>query len=203
VLSLSDQQLVTGLALLIAAFHLDSQGKISIYHFTFVNDLVLLGSNVHFSSLIVLRKWVRTSSEENGGEDGNLPKSLLERRSPVALWRALCMLVTLVLLLRWRQRRLSRVEYEDSPGACPSRCIQADKPNALEVYVMIFIASGFTNAILYTLSMDEAVRSWLLRHRGAIATAEGTLSGVLGGAIVLTLKRVLLFFFELLWSVRL
>ncbi len=54
VLTLSDQQLLTGLAVLIAAFW--THCSISVYHFALVNDLAWFSSNVHLVTLSVLRR---------------------------------------------------------------------------------------------------------------------------------------------------
>jgi hypothetical protein len=60
VMALSDQQLVTGLAILIAAYvKLSLWNDISVYHFTITMDLAWFSSNTHLFSLIVLREWLR------------------------------------------------------------------------------------------------------------------------------------------------
>ena len=56
VLSLSDQQLLTGLAVLIAAFW--THCTISVYHFAVVNDLAWLSATVHLITLAVLRDYL-------------------------------------------------------------------------------------------------------------------------------------------------
>ena len=56
VLSLSDQQLLTGLAVLIAAF--STHCTISVYHFALVNDLAWFSANVHLITLTVLGKYL-------------------------------------------------------------------------------------------------------------------------------------------------
>nr|B1A0U5.1 RecName: Full=Elsinochromes biosynthesis cluster protein HP1 [Elsinoe fawcettii]ABZ82009.1 hypothetical protein EfHP1 [Elsinoe fawcettii] len=57
ILVLSDQQLVTGIAILAAAFaNLDG---ISVYHYTFAVRLAWLSSSVHLSTLLLLRRYLR------------------------------------------------------------------------------------------------------------------------------------------------
>lgn len=53
VLSLSDQQLLTGLAMLIAGFW--THCSISVYHFSLVNDLAWFSATVHFITLCTLQ----------------------------------------------------------------------------------------------------------------------------------------------------
>ena len=55
VLSLSDQQLLTGLAVLIAAFW--THCSISVYHFALVNDLAWFSATVHLTTLTVLQDY--------------------------------------------------------------------------------------------------------------------------------------------------
>ena len=54
-LALSDQQLVTGLAVLIAGFY--KRCTMSAYHFSIVISLAWLSSTVHLSTLVVLRDY--------------------------------------------------------------------------------------------------------------------------------------------------
>ena len=56
VLSLSDQQLLTGLAVLIAGFW--THCSISVYHFALVNDLAWFSASVHLTTLSVLRHYL-------------------------------------------------------------------------------------------------------------------------------------------------
>ena len=55
-LNLSDQQLLTGLSVLIAGFA--THCSISAYHFSIVSDLAWFSSNVHLSSLTVLERYL-------------------------------------------------------------------------------------------------------------------------------------------------
>ena len=56
ILNLSDQQLLTGLSMLIAGFA--THCSISAYHFAIVGDLAWFSSNVHLTSLTVLEKYL-------------------------------------------------------------------------------------------------------------------------------------------------
>ena len=57
ILNLSDQLLLTGLAVLIAAFW--THCSISVYHFAISGDLAWFASNVHLITLSVLRQYLR------------------------------------------------------------------------------------------------------------------------------------------------
>lgn len=54
-LSLSDQQIVTGLAILIAGYHEMINGNLSIYHWNAIVYLAWMSSSVHIASLTLLR----------------------------------------------------------------------------------------------------------------------------------------------------
>lgn len=55
ILSLNDQQLVTGTAILIAGFYKFS--SISVYHFSMAGNLAWLSSSTHLMTLIVMKKY--------------------------------------------------------------------------------------------------------------------------------------------------
>ncbi|KAF2219885.1 hypothetical protein BDZ85DRAFT_267764 [Elsinoe ampelina] len=57
VLVLSDQQLVTGVAILVAAFA--NLEDVSVFHYTFAVQLAWLSSNVHLSTMLFLRGYLR------------------------------------------------------------------------------------------------------------------------------------------------
>ncbi|SLM40055.1 hypothetical protein LPUS_10746 [Lasallia pustulata] len=78
VLSLSDQQLIAGLAILTAGFL--KHCSISVYHFAIVTDLAWFSSNVHLTTLNVLTRYHRA-------------------RPTMRNWRVCLMVVTLVMML--------------------------------------------------------------------------------------------------------
>ena len=78
VLNLSDQQLLTGLAILITGFAMTC--SISTYHFALVGDLAWMSSNVHLTTLSVLQQY-------------------LYRHRTLRNWRIILMLITGSLLL--------------------------------------------------------------------------------------------------------
>ncbi|KAF2213928.1 hypothetical protein CERZMDRAFT_38059, partial [Cercospora zeae-maydis SCOH1-5] len=55
ILTLSDQQIVTGIAILGAGFNGLRDGSISVYHFQVVIYLAWMSSSVHLSALTILR----------------------------------------------------------------------------------------------------------------------------------------------------
>ncbi|TLS30353.1 hypothetical protein PpBr36_03211 [Pyricularia pennisetigena] len=56
VMALSDQQLVTGLAILITAIIKLAKGTVTVYHFNMATDLAWFSGNVHLLSLLVIRQ---------------------------------------------------------------------------------------------------------------------------------------------------
>ena len=57
ILNLSDQLLLTGLAILIAGFW--THCSISVYHFAMISDLAWFASNVHLITIVVLSQYLR------------------------------------------------------------------------------------------------------------------------------------------------
>src|SRR5271170_6255348 len=62
ILGFSDQQLVTGLGILVVAFLRFPNGQITIYHFNIAVDIAFFSANVHLITLTVLRKYLLDSS---------------------------------------------------------------------------------------------------------------------------------------------
>ncbi|KAH8899080.1 hypothetical protein GQ53DRAFT_817283 [Thozetella sp. PMI_491] len=91
VLSLSDTQLVTGIAMLIAALIRLAKGLITVYHFSIVTDLVWLASSTHGLSLMVVRSFDESVKPERRDSDPSRRSRL--RASQFAKWvRAILML---------------------------------------------------------------------------------------------------------------
>jgi hypothetical protein len=63
ILGFSDQQLVTGSAILLVAFMRFPGGNITIYHFTLVVDMAWFASNTHLITLTVLAEYLKTAAE--------------------------------------------------------------------------------------------------------------------------------------------
>jgi hypothetical protein len=80
ILALSDQQIVTGIAILGAGFAGMRDGSITVYHFHLVVYLAWMSSSVHLSALTILRPW-------------------LYYHRGVLAWRLAGMLILLVMLM--------------------------------------------------------------------------------------------------------
>jgi hypothetical protein len=77
IVTLSDQQLVTGIAMLLAGIigiRDGNPGSMSVYHFSLVSDLAWLSSNTHLASLLVVRAY------RNSRKPKSKPESEDERR---------------------------------------------------------------------------------------------------------------------------
>ncbi|TIA79691.1 hypothetical protein D6C76_03491 [Aureobasidium pullulans] len=112
VLLLSDQQIVTGIAVCMAGF-IALHGRISVYHFQIVIMLAWMSSSVHLSALTMLGEYFR-------------------KRPGVLGWRIVGMLVLLILLLAalaptnsnlWATQWTPDSEhYEKTSWAIPAKC---------------------------------------------------------------------------------
>ena len=102
-LSLSDQQLLTGIAILISG--LVKHCSISVYHFSIVSDLAWFSSCVQLTSLNVLNDY-------------------LSNRPQLRNWRICLMLVMLVLLLAYTILQGHRAWFDSFPY--PAQCVFDD-----------------------------------------------------------------------------
>jgi hypothetical protein len=104
-LSLSDQQLVTGLAILIAGYYEMLNNNLSVYHWNIVINLAWMSSAVHIASLTLLRDV--------------LNKGPTLRNVRVAGMLLLFMLLTTAM---WPLRRM------DVPLGTPVKCLWRSRP---------------------------------------------------------------------------
>lgn len=119
VLSLSDTQLVTGLAMLIAALIRLANGLITVYHFSIVTDLVWLASSSHGLSLLVVRSFDESVKPEQRGSESwlrsSLPASRYARSVRVVLM--LCMASMLFACCF-----MTGYTYWYDEFSCPAKC---------------------------------------------------------------------------------
>jgi hypothetical protein len=125
ILSFSDIQLVTGIAVLVSALVLlkdRSEGGIVIYHFTIATDLAWLSSNIHLLSLVVIGHYLEEEEEKDDhGSRRPIPtdantKSLL-RQVRVTLMLVLASLLLYCVTISGYQ------DWYDELG-CPVLCIK-------------------------------------------------------------------------------
>lgn len=121
VVALGDQQIVTGLALMLAALiRMGSDTKpLSTYHFVIVSDLVWFSSNAHLLALLVIRSY------DDSAKPGPVQREDAVRRmlgaKTVRAVRAILM-AGLAGLLRWasiREGGCSPVRQVPVPSCVP------------------------------------------------------------------------------------
>lgn len=141
--ALSDQQLVTGIAMMIAGLRMLAQGTISVYHFSLVRDLAFFSSNAHLLSLIVL--WRTFTSNRK-----YLKKTGKRRRFALTFttkWRFFCMFVFFVLLIaaNWATASRHWDNMYDCPAACVPRGVEnfGGTPLAWAIASTYFLVNGY------------------------------------------------------------
>ena len=146
VLALSDQQLVTGLAILIAG-HTDRCSR-SIYHFRIISALGWFSSTTHLSTLAVLRPY-------------------LIDHPRVRNWRVIAMVAIFGLLVVSQAGAFS-IQNSSLPVQCVFNSYAPYGLNAIATIglalVIIFLCLLYANKIsrLYTLDPDWGVQGWIL-----------------------------------------
>ncbi|KAF9873866.1 hypothetical protein CkaCkLH20_08600 [Colletotrichum karsti] len=118
--TLSDLQLVTGVAILIAGMKQLVDGSISTYHFMIVTDLAWFCSNTHLFSLLVITS-MHDSVKRTSPDRYNPQNMVLARRLARAL-RIFLMAVTVVLLLYALYVGGYEYVYEEGQFRCPMKC---------------------------------------------------------------------------------
>lgn len=190
VVGLSDQQLVTGLSILITACFMYASHRIEVYHFQIVMDLAWFSANTHMMSLLltldyfaedrpesrprpVSRRWAfrRTAADHHRGHRAILT---------LTAWRLLCIYVTVALLL-WGE--IITTYYDMSDWAnCPMNCLPLDEPGGSPLTwgiidsALILWVYGFT--IPYACLTDK-LRSRLRDLGNAVCIQFGRLVSIL------------------------
>ena len=146
VLALSDQQLVTGLAILIAGY--TDRCSRSIYHFRIISALGWFSSTTHLSTLVVLRPY-------------------LIDHPRVRNWRVISMVAILGLLIVSQAGAVS-IQNTSLPIQCVYNSFAPYGLNPIATFILgwviIFLCLIYTNRIrrLYTLDPDWSVQGWIL-----------------------------------------
>ena len=148
ILALSDQQLVTGLAVLIAGY--TDRCSRSFYHFQIIAVLGWFSSTTHLSTLAVLRAY-------------------LIDHPRVRNWRVTAMLAIFGLLVVSQT-----VTFSPQPSSLPIKCVfESFAPDGLNfiniinlTLVLIFLSVSYTNRIhrLYTFDPDWSVQDWIVEE---------------------------------------
>ena len=147
ILALSDQQLVTGLAVLIAGFI--SPCSMSIYHFNIIAALGWFSSTTHLSTLAVLRAY------------------FIEHPT-LRTWRVVAMLFVLVLLIITRVVTLASTLDNSLPVRCAFTRASSRNLSSLPILsivgIMIFLVATYSARIVRLYSLDPAwsAQAWLI-----------------------------------------
>ena len=146
VLALSDQQLVTGLAILVAGY--TDRCSRSIYHFRIISALGWFSSTTHLSTLAVLRPY-------------------LIDHPRVRNWRVVSMIAILGLLIVSQAGAIS-IQNSSLPIQCVYNSFAPYGLNPIATFILgwviIFLCLIYTNRIrrLYTLDPDWSVQGRIL-----------------------------------------
>ena len=152
----ADQQIITGIAILIAGF--SNMGIISVYHFNIIVYLAWMSSNVHLTSLTLLR-------------------SFLKEHKSLKILRVSGMLILLVMLFfaliptagnRWSTIVFSSIDLmrEGAGTGVPARCFwswtnsQGTGPDAVFTFLLLVGTYVWKVSLLFQPS-DKALRNWL------------------------------------------
>lgn len=157
VLSLSDTQLVTAIAMLIAALVRLFDGAITVYHFSIVIDLVWLASNSHSLSLLVVRSY--DDSVKPGRANSTATRRYKRDSSQLAMWiRVAFMAGTAGLLLYCCT--VSGYEFWNDEFACPALCTLDGEGRRGGIPLMWMGVNYFFVLYEYPLGIFLLIRPW-------------------------------------------
>jgi hypothetical protein len=157
IMAISDQQLITGIAILSAAIRALDLRSITVYHFNMIMDMAWFSSNTHLLSLCVLRSFLDsprlTNVLSSARSHSNLPRSL----------RIVAMLVLAGLLLHCSS--VAGYELWDDHVNCPALCItrgaRRGAPHRQMIVTYIFVIQSYTFQIA---RVTPSIRSFCSNH---------------------------------------
>nr|CDP26461.1 Putative protein of unknown function [Podospora anserina S mat+] len=205
VISLSDTQLVTGLAVLVGAlaslYRSDHDEPMSVYHFTVASDLAWFSSTTHLSSLLVLRYHPRISAKK-----GHRPTHIRPWTVRLPLTIRLVLMAVFAALLFWATT-LGGYECWYSIMACPAKCTLTHpwggEPETWVAVNTVLIVHGYST---HMLELSVTARKYWLDHlRPHVLTRDNKfpvprLKQGLVGMMVSTARMLLFCFWNALGS---
>ena len=169
ILALSDQQLVTGLAVLIAGFV--STCSMSIYHFNIIAALGWFSSTTHLSTLAVLRVY-------------------FIEHPRLRNWRVVAMLSVLVLLIITRVVTLASTLDNSLPVRCAFTHGSSENLHFESIIsivgITVFLGVTYSARIvrLYSLDPEVSVQAWIVNSVVMVPKKGAWLSNLTEIAIV-------------------
>ena len=178
VVTLSDQQLVTGIAMLLAGIigiRDGSPGSMSVYHFSLVSDLAWLSSNTHLASLLVVRAYRNSRKPEDQREDQNPNTIITGNRFGGFLPRTIRIILMAVqaMLLLYCSYRLGYIGIYVQfrcPIACTDPKISGGVPRDWKIVNFVFILYSYPLQILQ--SFETPSEYWNQRLRPKIVDSK-------------------------------
>jgi hypothetical protein len=159
--ALSDTQLVTGIAVLVAGMiglaRADAAGPMTVYHFTIVTDLAWFSSNAHLLALLVLRSRGISAKERPRG------RRSWAVRLPVALRVGLMLVLAGLLLYATWVTGFECWYYELScPAKCTTKYPKCGEPRTWMIVNFVLILYSYP---LHMIGLSVTARRLWLRHR--------------------------------------
>jgi hypothetical protein len=167
VLAFGDQQLVTGIAILVAGFVMLAKNSITVYHFSIVLDMAWFSSNCHLLCIIIIAR--QLDSEAYGSKRAK-PESRIPL-SFVMAWRVAFMVFMCIWLIaaNWP----SGYRDWDSVFDCSAKCIPWDysemdgTPRRWLIFTELTLVFSYSIAIIRVTGFGErrlaALRDWVTK----------------------------------------
>ncbi|PVI00768.1 hypothetical protein DM02DRAFT_655140 [Periconia macrospinosa] len=211
VLSLSDSQLVTGIAMLASAIKLMNDGSITAYHFNIVSDLAWFSSITHLMTLLVIRVFMGSQkpSKEHCSTTSTKSSNRGFTHHDMLRYIRICLMVIMAAMLLYVCYLLG-VERLYDDFNCPMKCLARSKRGGtpLKWSRMNFSLIIWSYPVSIIQIIPTFTRSWLVLrckieklHYSIDKNLEGTsFEKILKRAIYRTLKMIFVVFWQFLAS---
>ncbi|KAI1346946.1 hypothetical protein F5Y01DRAFT_307939 [Xylaria sp. FL0043] len=165
VVCLSDQQLVTGIALLVAALKLLNDSTITVYHFSIAVDLAWFSANTHLLSLTVVRSF-RNSAKPNLLNETQKPHEKSMERYPL-VFRVVLMsaLAVMLVYVSWIEGYIDWYHTFNCPAKCTISSTKGGESLRYAIANITFIIFDYTFNFITLLTPIRAYWAHRLRPR--------------------------------------
>lgn len=168
ILSLSDTQLVTGIAILLPGFYKLKEGTISVYHLSIVMDLAWIASNTHLLTLLVVSRRYRV--RDSIGSTQNPARKI--HFSIVLRILFMIILAGMLLYYSWVSAYIHWADILPCSATCviqPSVREQGGEPLSWTISNFVLVIYAYTIAFIQFSATIR--RTWLTRVRSHIVVS--------------------------------
>ena len=204
ILSLSDTQLISGLAVITVAFIQMGSGNLSSYHFNICQDLAWLANNAHVLTMSVVNRWIADINQDGTGRESHgftVGRYWILRSSRAAV---MAIMFTLMLIMNTFSSGRALYEWPNCPASCTAFAYPGSNSKAggralkWMIADTILLVWGYASTMVHLTSPTRAL--WARAKSSYNGTARARLPRWLDTTLVVTWHFVGSHLFDVLFQ---